>query len=497
MTGDARHRRAIVVLGMHRSGTSALARAVALCGAALPRTPLEATPDNPKGYAESARIYQEHEALLEEARSAWHALAPLPKQWLRSPAAARWSQRLAEVVREEFGAADPFVLKDPRICVLLPLWQQVFGKLDVEPLYAIPIRHPAETAASLHRAHLVPEAWGQLLWLHHVLEAERETRGAKRCFVGYDQLLVDWRQPIRRIAALGVELRIDVPETEHAIEEWLDPALRHYEENAFQSGLHPWVRTAYQWAMEALRGEEPSVGALDRTRAEFLRAQQAYQPLLGGPGGAAWLEGSDPPSRQQVDGLREELAERVRNEADLNRELQRRERETARREAEIDGLVTWIKGLVEREFKDRGAPQTERAHKALSALRQTGAAELPHLATVSWALAAAEERIRDLETRAEQTAAQRAAVERQVTALRAERERARAEIGKIAPLAAEVKRLEGVRDDLAHRLDELQRDFADARYQTALLKQRFARLESRRLWKLMRPLFRVSDVLDL
>jgi len=490
-------RRAVVVLGMHRSGTSALTRAVALCGAALPRHPLEATEHNPKGYGESARIFELHEALLTEAGSAWHALAPVPRRWLQSRAALRWSQRLAEILREEYGDADPLVVKDPRICVLLPLWKRVFDELKIEPLFAIPVRHPAEVAASLHRAHRVPDGWGQLLWLHHVLAAERGSRGATRCFVGYDTLLSDWRETIHRIAALGVDLAADNPETERAVEEWLDPALRHHTLGAFQSGLHPWVRTAYEWLIEALQGQEPAFAPLDRARVEFVRAYQAFQPLLGDMGAGGPIEWFNPALQERVETLRTELGDRIRKEAELARELDRREREVGRREAEIEGLVTWIKGLVERELKDRSESQPELVQTALGALRETQAAELPHVATIAWALAGAEERVRDLEARSKITEAKLAAVERDARALRAERQSVKAELGKLAPLEYEVKRLEGVRVDLARRLDELQQDFADARYHTTLLKQRFARLESRRLWKLLRPLFRVSDVLDV
>ena len=70
MDGDAR-KTAILVAGMHRSGTSAVSRILNLLGCALPKTLSSAGPDNPSGFRESMAIKDLNDAILASAGSAW------------------------------------------------------------------------------------------------------------------------------------------------------------------------------------------------------------------------------------------------------------------------------------------------------------------------------------------------------------------------------------------------------------------------------------------
>lgn len=71
----------IFVLGVHRSGTSALARTLQLHGAALPKTLMPAQADNPDGFWESRPIVQFNESLLKSAGRPWYDPAPIPLGW--------------------------------------------------------------------------------------------------------------------------------------------------------------------------------------------------------------------------------------------------------------------------------------------------------------------------------------------------------------------------------------------------------------------------------
>jgi hypothetical protein len=64
-------RRAVIVLGMHRSGTSALARVISLLGADLPNGLLKQGPENEAGFWESAKLVAIHDELLSSAGSSW------------------------------------------------------------------------------------------------------------------------------------------------------------------------------------------------------------------------------------------------------------------------------------------------------------------------------------------------------------------------------------------------------------------------------------------
>ena len=64
-------RRALLVMGMHRSGTSALARVLSLRGAELPAHLMPPNHGNASGYWEPAPIVAINDEMLEYFGSAW------------------------------------------------------------------------------------------------------------------------------------------------------------------------------------------------------------------------------------------------------------------------------------------------------------------------------------------------------------------------------------------------------------------------------------------
>ena len=83
---------AVLVVGMHRSGTSALSGVLNLLGIDLPRELHPADEHNERGYFEGQAYIDFHERLL--ARIGWPSDDPLPlsDDWLRSPVAAALPQ---------------------------------------------------------------------------------------------------------------------------------------------------------------------------------------------------------------------------------------------------------------------------------------------------------------------------------------------------------------------------------------------------------------------
>ena len=131
MTGAPR--RALFVVGMHRSGTSALTGVLQLLGVELGGNLLPARAGvNDKGFFEHEDIYRLHNGLLEALGSAWDDVAPLPPQWLAAPETRRIREELAQIVRRDFGATPLWGLKDPRLCRTLPLWLDLLAELGVD-----------------------------------------------------------------------------------------------------------------------------------------------------------------------------------------------------------------------------------------------------------------------------------------------------------------------------------------------------------------------------
>ena len=186
----------IIVAGMHRSGTSAITRVVNLLGADIARDMLPARPgDNDRGYWESTAVVDIHDQLLRALGLSFDDPSPLPERWLESSFARDAQRRLTEEIAKDFGGSGIFVVKDPRIARLLPLWLDLLDKLAIKSAVIIPVRNPLEVATSLKRRdeYSVPnQTQAMLLYVRSYLETELASRGRKRLFVPYEQLLSNW-----------------------------------------------------------------------------------------------------------------------------------------------------------------------------------------------------------------------------------------------------------------------------------------------------------------
>jgi hypothetical protein len=220
---------ALLVLGMHRSGTSALAGMLSLCGADPGPSLMPGVAGvNPKGFWEHQEIVAIHERLLGMLHSAWDDERPLPSSWWQLPEVAVFRDEILTVLRRDFAASPLWLLKDPRLCRLLPLWLDMLEELDVTPHFVICLRHPGEVAMSLERRDGISAARATLLWLQHLVDGERGTRNLPRLVVAYEQLLADWRATLQQIAArLSIALPLDDAAADR-IDAFLEPALRHH-----------------------------------------------------------------------------------------------------------------------------------------------------------------------------------------------------------------------------------------------------------------------------
>ncbi len=223
--------RAILVLGMHRSGTSAVTRVLNLLGADLGQRLMPPMPgSNEKGFWENLDAVDIDERLLAGIGRSWHDVRDLPAGWLQSAAAADASASIKGLIQAEFATTPLWAVKDPRMCRLAPLWLRTLAECDVSPHVLFVVRHPLEVAESLHARDGWPHARSLLLWLQHILEAERATRRCRRVMVTYDQLLRDWSRSMGLVSqALGVAWPRPIDDARAEIEAFLDVGARHHE----------------------------------------------------------------------------------------------------------------------------------------------------------------------------------------------------------------------------------------------------------------------------
>ncbi len=198
---------AILVVGMHRSGTSATAGALGLCGVALGSELLQPGEDNPKGYFEHERAVAIDEQLLAALGSGWADARPLPPGWAESLGAREAIAEIDALLAADFAGAPLFALKDPRMCRLLPAWLEALRARGIRAVALFVARDPAEVAASIEARNGWTPPLGELLWLRHVCDAEAATRGIPRTAISYAGLLADPAQSLRAaLERLGVEL---------------------------------------------------------------------------------------------------------------------------------------------------------------------------------------------------------------------------------------------------------------------------------------------------
>lgn len=274
--GKRPKRKAILVLGMHRSGTSALGGTLNALGATGPKNLLDADLANPRGYWESGLLKLAHTDLLAAAGSTWHDWRQLDPQWLKSPAAEGHHHKIKAILTSEFADQPLFFVKDPRICRFVPLVSSILAEMEVEAVAFLPVRNPLEVALSLERRDGLSLPKSLLLWLRHVLEAEHHSRHMPRYFLRHEEVVTDWQQHLSRAAkATGVVWPTGLGKAQAEIEQFLTPDLHHQratiEDLQNHPDVTPLVRTTYDiLCAMAAGGDSPDLRhRLDLVRAKF------------------------------------------------------------------------------------------------------------------------------------------------------------------------------------------------------------------------------------
>ena len=234
MSAEAGTRTAILILGMHRAGTSAITRLINLLGAELGEELLPSGPDNQKGFWENRKIVEFHQDLLKQLGSDWDDIRPIDPAWFESQEGIAAADKLTSLIAEVFADAPLFAVKDPRACRFVPLWRSALGTLNISMTVLLPWRPVGEVAKSLAARNGMPPLHSGLLWLRHIVEAERETRDLPRLTLPFDAVLMDWQKIAGRIArTLKVKWPVSSKQIAAEAGAFLDPKARHHHEETF------------------------------------------------------------------------------------------------------------------------------------------------------------------------------------------------------------------------------------------------------------------------
>ncbi|NCC55845.1 MAG: hypothetical protein EOM11_10285, partial [Erysipelotrichia bacterium] len=215
----------ILVLGMHRSGTSALTGLLSLLDVYLADT-TKGDESNQKGYFENWKVQQLNDKIFSFIGSSWH------DEFFNLDKIENINFDISElinIVKSDFEYSERFAIKDPRVCFLFPLWEEALNKLNIDIKIILPYRNPIEVANSLNKRDGMPLEKGMLLWAYYFLLAEKFSRGHSRVFVGFDELIADTSRVIDTISSkLFLNLKDKYNQNKKEIGKFLEPSLKHH-----------------------------------------------------------------------------------------------------------------------------------------------------------------------------------------------------------------------------------------------------------------------------
>ncbi|WP_127754085.1 sulfotransferase [Devosia sp. 1566] len=335
-------RTCILVLGMHRSGTSALTRILNLLGAQLPTNLLGAQLGNDAGHWEPRKLLALHDELLEAAGSRWDDLGPLDLSRLGLRRLDEFKTRVKTLLLEEYGNAPVFIVKDPRICRFVPFFIELLSEMDVSVRIALTLRNPLSVAASLVHRNGFSEGFASLLWLRHQLDAEAHSRSFKPFHVEFEQLLAEPAAHIGHLRSWMEEARITSSTPDAEIVASLRSDLAHFNYAPEDLARLPGPVSDAYLASRLLSdiGQRPQAQhRLSEIRAQFDPASALLGPVLAEEATARLKVAADEASRREI-ALGEEVETARRQVHELSIRAERAERELAQMRASTSWRLT-------------------------------------------------------------------------------------------------------------------------------------------------------------
>lgn len=176
---------------MHRSGTSIVTNALSKVGLHVGEAIdlVSGNQFNETGYWELDDFVNLNARFLTALDLSYYDLSPFPNHWRDFLGIEALLGEAEVMLREHFGGKGPWGWKEPVTTVLMPVYNEVFRRMGLQPHYVICVRNPFDVAASLSRRDKLPEDQTLGLWLRYTLSALKESQAASRTVVFYDDLL--------------------------------------------------------------------------------------------------------------------------------------------------------------------------------------------------------------------------------------------------------------------------------------------------------------------
>lgn len=220
----------LVVIGMHRSGTSASTGALQCVGVQLGKKLYSGHGDvNAKGYFEHSDIADTNDEVMLRLGSSWDDVLIKEEAWWKREELIPFATKIRGYIRRDFSNSLLWAVKDPRVCRLLPWWLDIFAEEGISPHFIFVVRSPDDVYRSLKRRDGFSQEKSSMLWLLHYLEAEAGSRGHPRVFTSFDRFLEDpCGELLRMERQLKLRFPVSVEAATDCLNEFLSKDLRHH-----------------------------------------------------------------------------------------------------------------------------------------------------------------------------------------------------------------------------------------------------------------------------
>lgn len=220
----------IVVMGMHRSGTSAITKSLDAIGIHFGNHLLPPNPEvNKKGFWEDIDIYHFNEKLLSLIKHNWDSIELIEEDKIEFFKSKGYIEEAVQLLNSKNEPGKVFAFKDPRICKLLLFWKEVFKVGHFKVKYIFCLRHPSGVAASLLKRDGIKKSKGLLLWMTYTLNALHHLKYTDYVIVNYDELMISPENEMSRLFSfLGYP--VDMNKYQHYISDFIDRDLYHHKQ---------------------------------------------------------------------------------------------------------------------------------------------------------------------------------------------------------------------------------------------------------------------------
>jgi len=200
----------ICVLGMHRSGTSMLARVLNICGLSLGDSIDVVEQDekslkgNETGHWENTKFSFINREILTifTGSDNWQSNPNFPEYWYKDKRLSDTRLKAKKLIKEFDNKYQIWGWKDPRTCLTLPFWQNL---LIDRLVFIIPIRDPVDTSTSLYKRNGIDPETGKHLWSIYNEKIVEYTEGHKRIFIEIEKF---YNNPIDETKVLIKQLNV-------------------------------------------------------------------------------------------------------------------------------------------------------------------------------------------------------------------------------------------------------------------------------------------------